>query len=268
MHCTQWSRELARVGCDVTLTSWQQWRHSVQRCCCYDNGGGCLAEYSANDKRQRHHRCRGTIHVVHYSGQWAGTCPPKTAPSCWGNWTPSNAVMSHFECMLNTCCPALVSYLDTPFLCCLFLGLFLGSSARVVSMYAWLCIQLDIQWRPGPRSAELDWWYRRLGPADLSQRHHGAVCLRQQPSQWSACSVIISLHSFVITCDSWLLCAIQIVLLGGGLLAFSALTLLVGLQEGHPAWVVGCWRGYLSGARCRLAYGPADATATHCLLLQ
>jgi len=44
-----------------------------------------------------------------------------------------------------------------------------------------------------------------------------------------------------------------------------------GWQEGHPAcknWVVGCWRGYLSGARCRLACGPADATATHCLLLQ
>jgi len=33
-------------------------------------------------------------------------------------------------------------------------------------------------------------------------------------------------------------------------------------------WVVGCWRGYLSGVRRRLAYGPADATATHCLLLQ
>ena len=32
-------------------------------------------------------------------------------------------------------------------------------------------------------------------------------------------------------------------------------------------WAVGCWRGCLSGARCRLAYGPADATATHCLLL-
>ena len=28
-------------------------------------------------------------------------------------------------------------------------------------------------------------------------------------------------------------------------------------------WVVGCWHGYLSGERCRLAYGPADATATH-----
>ena len=29
-------------------------------------------------------------------------------------------------------------------------------------------------------------------------------------------------------------------------------------------WVVGCWRGYLSGARCRLACGPADATAVCC----
>ena len=32
--------------------------------------------------------------------------------------------------------------------------------------------------------------------------------------------------------------------------------------------VVGYWHGYLSGARCRHAYGPADATATHSLLLQ
>jgi len=53
--------------------------------------------------------------------------------------------------------------------------------------------------------------------------------------------------------------------------AFSALTLLVGWQEGHPACKKqsgGCGRGYLSGAMCRFAYGPADATATHCLLLQ
>ena len=28
-------------------------------------------------------------------------------------------------------------------------------------------------------------------------------------------------------------------------------------------WAVGCWHGYLSGARCRVTYGPADATATH-----
>jgi len=48
--------------------------------------------------------------------------------------------------------------------------------------------------------------------------------------------------------------------------AFSALTLLVGHQEEHPACrnlKDRCCRGYLSGARCRwFACGPADATAT------
>ena len=49
--------------------------------------------------------------------------------------------------------------------------------------------------------------------------------------------------------------------------AFSALTLLVGRQEGHPACkkygVMRCCRGYLSGSRCKwFAYGSADATAT------
>ena len=54
------------------------------------------------------------------------------------------------------------------------------------------------------------------------------------------------------------------------LVAFSALMLLVGRQEGHPACknLVGFWHGSLFGARCRLAYGPADATATRCILLQ
>jgi len=53
--------------------------------------------------------------------------------------------------------------------------------------------------------------------------------------------------------------------------AFSASTLLVGRQEGHTACkkiVVGCWSGYLSEARCSLAYCSAGATAAHCLLLQ
>jgi len=52
--------------------------------------------------------------------------------------------------------------------------------------------------------------------------------------------------------------------------AFSALMLLVGRQEGHPACkkLSGGVLAWLSGARCRLAYGPADATATHRLLLQ
>jgi len=52
--------------------------------------------------------------------------------------------------------------------------------------------------------------------------------------------------------------------------ALSAFTLLVGQQEGHLAcknlsdWVL----AWLSEARCRFAFGPADATATHYLLLQ
>jgi len=34
-------------------------------------------------------------------------------------------------------------------------------------------------------------------------------------------------------------------------------------------WVMGYWRGYLSGVWCKwFAYGPADAIATHRLLLQ
>ena len=39
-------------------------------------------------------------------------------------------------------------------------------------------------------------------------------------------------------------------------LAFSALTMLVGWQEGHPAvknWVLGCWHGCVSGTRCRFS---------------
>ena len=53
-------------------------------------------------------------------------------------------------------------------------------------------------------------------------------------------------------------------------IAFSALTLLVGRQEGHPACkkLSGGMLAWLSGMRCRLAYSPADATATHYLLLQ
>jgi len=53
--------------------------------------------------------------------------------------------------------------------------------------------------------------------------------------------------------------------------AFSALMLLVGRQQGHLACKKlssGMLVGYVSGSRCRCAYGPAYATATHYLLLQ
>jgi len=52
-------------------------------------------------------------------------------------------------------------------------------------------------------------------------------------------------------------------------LKFLALTLLVGWQEEHPAYkkLSGGMLAWLSGMRCRLAYSPADAIATHHLLL-
>jgi len=78
----------------------------------------------------------------------------------------------------------------------------------------------------------------------LSVGVKGGVCVWQ--------SIIVSLHIHAVY-------------------AFSALTLLFGRQEGHPACKklsVVCCRSCLSGTRCRLAYGPADVTATHCLLLQ
>ena len=53
------------------------------------------------------------------------------------------------------------------------------------------------------------------------------------------------------------------------IIAFCALMLLVERQEVHPACInlsvgVLAWLSVWN----RLAYGPADATATHCLLLQ
>jgi len=75
---------------------------------------------------------------------------------------------------------------------------------------------------------------------------------------------------FNVSDTDFIFCLLFVVAVSA-VLAFSALTLLVGQQEGHPA----CKKlrseelvWYLSGASCRLAYGPADAIATHCLLLQ
>jgi len=53
--------------------------------------------------------------------------------------------------------------------------------------------------------------------------------------------------------------------------AFSALTLLVGRKEGHPTCkkLSGGVLEWLSvWGEVQIAHDPADATATHCLLLQ
>ena len=52
--------------------------------------------------------------------------------------------------------------------------------------------------------------------------------------------------------------------------AFSALTLLVGWQEGHPVCeeLSGWGAGMVICLERVLAYGPADATATRCLTVK
>ena len=110
-------------------------------------------------------------------------------------------------------------------------------------------------------------------------------------------SLNVSLHSFVQVWLNGIQCTgIETSILTRYQIKFSALTLLVGRQEGHPACKcdvvkdtgkeeylrtfihigLDCkkteWWGagvvICHGAMFRLAYGPADATATHCLLLQ
>ena len=55
----------------------------------------------------------------------------------------------------------------------------------------------------------------------------------------------------------------------GSLQCFDAVGSAAGRASGlEKNWVVGCWRGYVSGSQCRFAYGPADANAIHYLLLQ
>ena len=55
-------------------------------------------------------------------------------------------------------------------------------------------------------------------------------------------------------------------------LTFSAFTLLVGRHKGHAACKKLCSYGVLAWlsvwSEVQTAYGPADATATRCLLLQ
>ena len=78
---------------------------------------------------------------------------------------------------------------------------------------------------------------RKQSASSESGLHCWVVCEFFYPSYTCSLSYFVSL-AFFLNCST--------------LRAFSALTLLVGRQEGHPACktVVGCWHGYLSGARC------------------
>ena len=76
----------------------------------------------------------------------------------------------------------------------------------------------------------------------------------------------LCLHRLQFT--SYFICQSVSVFLILTICAFSTLAMLAERQEGHSGCkrVVGCWHGYLSGVRCRLAYSPADATTTSCFI--
>ena len=94
---------------------------------------------------------------------------------------------------------------------------------------------------------------------------------RKPENVWNYDSHKENIGSLMQTQGNYLLLTSVFSMLQCLVFVFSALTLLVGWQEGHPACKKlrgGYWHGYLSGVRCRLAYGSADATGTHALLLQ
>ena len=81
-------------------------------------------------------------------------------------------------------------------------------------------------------------------------------------------SLYMGVHLFERVLDDWIMVVLATIWCLSK--AFGALALLVGWQEGHPSCknLSGGILAWLSGVRCRFAYGPADATATHYLLLQ
>ena len=140
-------------------------------------------------------------------------------------------------------------------MCCVFDGLFLAFNAV---MYHFCCTVAEycltgivtLYWRL-LFSGSYDYTDQCVGMHDSVWQMAGSACevtSRRENSKvvYCTCAVVKFLPSVLWRC--WL----------GGRKGIRPVKKLSG----------GCWCGYLSGARCRLAYGPADATATQCLLLQ
>ena len=69
-------------------------------------------------------------------------------------------------------------------------------------------------------------------------------------------TMLMMILVLLVTCET---CCLQ---------CFDAVGWAAGRASGCKKLSCEVLHGCLSGARCRLAYGPADAIATHCLLLQ
>jgi len=133
--------------------------------------------------------------------------------------------------------------------------------------YAWRCAR----WKPS-----ITLWISSLlallvSPPYQHHSHHrhlrsrslanAGVLLNTSTSFIVHCAAARSVFSRTYTYTFTLMCILLSVLWCCWLIGRK------GIQPVKNTRVVGCWRGYLSGASCRLAYGPADATAIHCLLL-
>ena len=89
-------------------------------------------------------------------------------------------------------------------------------------------------------------WIKKFWIAVVLCLSHGKICssgpLPDENSQRYSCyKVLLPVISNTIKIRSWNSLFVHIV----------------------KSWVVGCWHRYLSAVKCRFAYGPADATATH-----
>jgi len=119
-----------------------------------------------------------------------------------------------------------------------------------------------------PRAGVFPCWLLWTGISVISPgKCHIGVSFCFCYSFWlETCISQINADIFVDFCYVWVYVFLNILLN-----AFSALTLLVGRQEGHPAckkteWWVLAWLSAWSEVQTCIC--PADATATHCLLLQ
>ena len=129
--------------------------------------------------------------------------------------------------------------------------------------YRWWTMRSDWSRRPSPRSLTARWRWRTLVVAAGSGAHKPGCCsYRTQrlasAAKWRHKKPAVSLQKQINICLSFRYDIYDYAKCPMTLKHFCA----------SVTWVVGCWHGYLSGTICRLAYGPVDATATDCLLLQ
>ena len=115
-------------------------------------------------------------------------------------------------------------------------------------------------------------WHYHLETSYLYVALTGVHCLHNVISLCSLVWLLASKNCVIHGASSLFLMSylfVRYIWLSAFCIGFDAVGWAAGSASGlQKNWVMGCWNGYLSGARCRLAYGPADATATHCLLLQ